>query len=123
MPGKPWIRVRSIATPVLSQGYISSCDYTTPSQSGSFEIAIQAGIADGTWCPSVYITADDNNSGTVYVGGSGAATYPLAKSEHVTISLPQGNVFDLSKITVDGRGTSGLIVHFFYGVIIPPPRE
>src|ERR1700752_3418634 len=115
MPGKPWLRVKAINVPQLHQAYVSSCDYTTPSQSGSFTIEKEAQIEAGTWVPSFVAKADDANAKVVYVGGSGAATFPLAvvggTGQSVTFSLPQGNVMDFSKVCVDGRGTSGLIVH------------
>ena len=120
----PWLKVRSISTPQLSQAYVSSCDYTTPSQTGSFTLEKASSIVAGTWVPSFVAKADDANGAKLYVGGSGAATFPLAvvggTGQSVAFSLPQGNVMDFSKVTVDGRGTSGLVVHFLYGVLIPP---
>ena len=120
---RPLLRVANIPVQTWRQAYPGSVDYTTPSQAGSFTIEKTSAIPNGTWVPGFYVKADDSNTKTVYLGGSGAATFPLAVvngvGESLTYNLPEGRVLDLSAISVDGRGNSGQILHFFYSVIIP----
>ncbi|MGP8073682.1 MAG: hypothetical protein ACLP74_01470 [Thermoplasmata archaeon] len=95
-----------------SEGLLDTLDAV--SLAGSSQLQQLSNVGPGSWVCALIAKADNGNAATVNVGGAGVANFPLAKGEFVAFDVPPAIVIDLGKITVDGKGTAGLTVHFIF---------